>query len=102
MTNRPKNQPALSELQRKQLMLLVSEALILIRYFGEHGDAMRAAALANAVHNLPALIADNTKFDWDWARHNLAEYEKKHPRSAGGAFVSMLDKIRASGTSAKA
>jgi hypothetical protein len=102
MANCAKNQPLLSEQQRKELAVLVTQALVFIRSLGERGDAKQAANLANAVHRLPVHIADAKKFDWNRARSDLAEYEKKYPESRYHGLVMMLDRIRALGTWAKA
>lgn len=102
MKTDPSNPPLLSEQQRQDLLQLVYHALVIIRYVGGHGNAERAADLADAVHNLPVEVAGVHRFDWNCTRKRLARYERKHSGNPNGGFVALLDSIRRGPTLAAA
>jgi hypothetical protein len=71
----------LTDQQRQRLSHLVHEALLRIRILGWHGRSQEAADLADAFHNVPAMLwADS--FDLTRFRDvDLASYQSKYPDS---------------------
>lgn len=80
--------------QRKQLCELLYYAFVQIRLWGWRGDAERAAALADACHNLP-LFLWRPGFDWKLARYFFEDFQRQY---GGFDFVTRLKEIEAETT----
>ncbi len=81
----------LTERERRHLCWMLGRALIEIRLFGLTGEARRAAAVADAFHNVPLhLWQDN--FSFGYFRDCLESYRRKYPGS-GFDYPAMLDQL---------
>lgn len=88
--------PRLTEAQRRQLSEVLHFAILEIRALASEGNARQAADLADAVHNIPRGIWDDT-FDLVFLRDSfLAPYQARYPGRANWCdYVAKIDEIRA-------
>ena len=77
--------------QRAKLCELMSEAFLELRMLAWNGNAAQAADLADAFHNLPALMYTD-RFNWDWAGMYFDTYASQHPAS-GRKYLALFDAI---------
>lgn len=85
---------ALSLPQKQLLLDMLHNALLEIRRLGRQGHAEQAADLADAFHNLPALLL-NDHLRLPLLRTFLAEYQQKYA-SQGGLlydYLALLDEV---------
>lgn len=90
---------ALPEKQKNLLYLLLFNALLEIRSLCWEGNAMQAADLADAVHNLPTVKYSN-QFSYGWLRCDLWSYQNKYcqERIFGEDYLEMLNRIKQEAT----
>jgi len=65
---------------------ILYRGLVQIRLAGMDGNAERAAAIADALHNLPRLLSVGDKYGWDLATFKalfLAPLGERYPDLAG-------------------
>lgn len=80
----------LDDAQRQQLCDLLFNALLRIRMLGWQGDVAQVASLADALHNLPALLYSD-RFNWELARRYLADHVRAYPE--GADLLTRFDNI---------
>jgi hypothetical protein len=83
----------LTERQRQWLCQMIYRALLEMRILGWGGKAEQAADLADAFHNLPAMLWED--FSLDFFRKFLEAYRQKYPDGGGAGYLKMLDEAMA-------
>ena len=84
----------LTERQRRKLCEMLYRALLEIRALGWDGKAEQIADLADAFHNLPAMLWSED-FSLDFFRNFLEGYRQKYPEGWGTGYIKALDEIMA-------
>jgi len=85
---------SLTERQRQKLCQMLSRAMLEMRLLGWGGKAGQAADLADAFHNLPAMLWSED-FSLDFFRTFLEGYRQKYPDGWGAGYLKMLEDVRA-------
>jgi hypothetical protein len=78
--------PNLSVAQADALLEVLERGIVLIRLAAAKGDAVRAEAIADGVHNVPQLLREGHKWGWTVAYlHDLflAPLIERYPDLAG-------------------
>ncbi len=82
----------LTEMERQKLCQMIYRAMLEIRSLGWSGKAEQAADLADAFHNLPAMLWSED-FSLDFLRTFLESYHHKYPESGGINYLMMLKRV---------
>jgi hypothetical protein len=82
----------LTERQRQKLCEMIYHALLEMRVLGWGGKAEQAADLADAFHNLPAMLW-REGFSLDFFQKFLEAYRQKYPDGGGAGYLKMLDEV---------
>ena len=87
------NSKPLDDAQRKKLCELIQGALCEIRWFGRDGRSTQAGDLANAFHNVPALMWSD-EFSIEYFRDTfLIPYQRKYPEPRNRDYVVLVNEI---------
>ena len=84
----------LTERQRQKLCQMIYSAMLEMRILGRGGKAGQVADLADAFHNLPAMLWSED-FSLDFFRTFLEGYRQKYPDGWGTGYLKMLDEVEA-------
>ena len=84
---------ALTDAQKRSLLVLVHDGLSEIRHLCWQGQAQQAADLADAIENIPTEIVGIGVFEWSQLRRLLSKYEAKYPKRVYN-YVEQIDKIK--------
>jgi hypothetical protein len=78
--------PALSAVEIDALLQVLDQAIIRIRQVAGRGDAARAEAIADAIHNVPRLLLEGQQWGWTIAHFRdlfLLPLVERYPELAG-------------------
>jgi hypothetical protein len=83
----------MTDMQREVLCEMMRRAFLEIRALGWSGRGKEAADLADAVHNLPALIYGSEKLNAKLFQHGLQRYQDRYPRTGENDYMALLSSI---------
>ena len=89
------NVRSLTDRQIRLFGEMLAAALRDIRHLGWEGKSEQAAALADAFHNLPAMMYTN-KFSFVWFRGSLEHYHDQYPYNRSESlndYLVLLEKV---------